>query len=125
MFHIVVLQQAIEASKKLANPVPPPSPEYSGTTTFSTANYVIDDVVLSELGMKTLKAQTVEREKPKRRKRAGMIGDIDDMPGISGGNPSADNSMENDPDDDEDLMPPPTPGKNNQHSAFLEPFLTC
>jgi hypothetical protein len=107
----VFLQQAIEASKKLANPVPPPSPEYTGVTTFSTANYVIDDVVLSERGMMTLKSQTVEREKPKRRKRAGMIGDIDDMvPGISGGNPSADNSMENDPDDDEDLMPPPTPG---------------
>jgi hypothetical protein len=108
-----VVQLAIEASKKLSNPSPPPSPpEYSGLSTFSNANYVVDNVVLSERGMITLKAQTLEREKPKRRKRTGMPGEMDKNafdaePGVGG---SADNSMENDPDDDEDLMPPPTPG---------------
>ena len=84
---------------------------------YSNANYVVDNVVLSERGMITLKAQTLEREKPKRRKR-GMLGDadknmFDSMESGLGGSQSADNSMENDPDDDDDLMPPPTPGNNN------------
>ena len=112
-----IVQQQLEASKKLANPSPPPSPpEYTGISSFSNANYVIDNVVLTERGMVTLKTQTLEREKPKRRKR-GMGGEMDknsfdapDGPG-GGGSHSADNSMENDPDDDDDLMPPPTPGK--------------
>jgi hypothetical protein len=109
-----IVQQALEASKKLANPSPPPSPpEFTGITSFSNANYVIDNVVLTERGMITLKTQTLEREKPKRRKR-GMGGELDKnfdgTDGSVGGGHSADNSMENDPDDDDDLMPPPTPG---------------
>lgn len=109
-----IVQQALEASKKIANPSPPPSPpEYPGYATFSNANYVVDNVVLSERGMITLKSQTMEREKPKRRKR-GMDPDkmFDPLDNAAGGSQSADNSMENDADDDEDLMPPPTPGKN-------------
>ena len=108
-----IVQQALEASKKIANPSPPPSPpEYPGYATFSNANYVVDNVVLSERGMITLKSQTMEREKPKRRKR-GMDPDkmFDPLDNAAGGSQSADNSMENDADDDEDLMPPPTPGK--------------
>jgi hypothetical protein len=113
-----IIQQAIESSKKLSNPSPPPSPEYSGMSAYSNANYVVDNVVLSERGMITLKAQTLEREKPKRRKR-GMLGVdadknmFDSMESGLGGSQSADNSMENDPDDDDDLMPPPTPGNKN------------
>jgi len=65
-------------------------------------------------------SQTVEREKPKRRKRGDLDKNMFDgiESSVSGGH-SADNSMENDPDDDEDLMPPPTPGTQDVNFFLL------
>ena len=56
--------------------------------------------------MTTLKSQTVEKEKTRRRKRVGMPDNpMSDMMGDNAGD-----NDDNDNDDDDDIMPPPTPG---------------
>ena len=54
--------------------------------------------------MTTLKSQTVEREKTRRRKRVGIGGPENPMGDMM------DPGGDNDDDDDDDIMPPPTPG---------------
>jgi histone-lysine N-methyltransferase MLL3 len=100
---------------------PPGSPDFCAD--YRTGSFVVDGVVLSERGMSLLKAQTVEKEKARRRKRGLNALDsdrsiFDTIESVVSGGGSADNSMENDPDagagdDDDDLMPPPTPGPSS------------
>ena len=60
--------------------------------------------------MTCLKSQTVEREKPRRRKRVGMGGEGFDPMDPNGPGPGDD---DNDNEDEDDIMPPPTPGGPN------------
>jgi len=60
----------IEANKKAARSSPPPSPDF--LTMYSNASYLVDDVMLSERGMMCLKAQTLEKDKPRRRKKGNF-----------------------------------------------------
>ena len=49
--------------------------EYSSYSHYNSASFIVDGVILSERGMTTLKSQTVEKEKARRRKRVGIGGD--------------------------------------------------
>ena len=78
--------------------------EYSSYSHYNSASFIVDGVILSERGMTCLKAQTVEREKTRRRKRMGLGGtEYDNLD-----NDREDN--DNDNDDLDDDLPPPTPG---------------
>ena len=103
---------------------PPHSPDYSGgMSAFSSASYVLDNVVLTERGMCMLKSQTVEKEKATRKRKRILNMDpdrsiFDTIESVVSGGGSADTSLDNDPDaleEDDDLMPPPTPTVGNQH----------
>ena len=52
-----------------------PLSEYSSYSHYNSASFIVDGVILSERGMTTLKSQTVEKEKARRRKRVGIGGD--------------------------------------------------
>ena len=78
--------------------------EYSSYSHYNSASFIVDGVILSERGMTTLKSQTIEREKARRRKRGLGEGMYDSMEAPGG--PGDD---DNDNDDDDDI-PPPTPG---------------
>eukprot|EP00094_Tigriopus_californicus_P002578 TCALIF_02490-PA protein Name:"Similar to Kmt2c Histone-lysine N-methyltransferase 2C (Mus musculus)" AED:0.04 eAED:0.11 QI:0/0.63/0.25/1/0.81/0.66/12/0/2215 len=120
--------------KKSIMPSPPRSPDYMGYSHYSNASFINDGVCLTERGMAMLKSQTVEKEKSRRRKRAGLnpmesdraiFDSIESVVAGGGGGSSgpgigsADTSLENDGegDDDDDLMPPPTPGGNTTPGA--------
>ena len=78
--------------------------KYSSYSHYNSASFIVDGVILSERGMTCLKAQTVEREKTRRRKRMGLGGtEYDNLD-----NDREDN--DNDNDDLDDDLPPPTPG---------------
>ena len=79
--------------------------------------FIVDGVILSERGMTTLKSQTVEKEKTRRRKRVGIsdnpMGDMMDNAG---------DNDDKDDDDEDDVMPPPTPGTLRFCKLFCTPI---